>query len=61
MVKLVPMEQKTFETYLERGITEYADDKVRNGNWLTDESLERSRIEFQGLLPDGLKSKDQFL
>lgn len=61
MVRLVKMQQEDFEPYLERGIREYADDHVRNGNWTTEESLERSRKEFQELLPDGVNSRDQFL
>ena len=55
------MEQKDFEIFLERGIREYADDHVRNGNWTAEESLERSRREFEQLLPDGINAKDQFL
>jgi ribosomal protein S18 acetylase RimI-like enzyme len=61
MVKLVPMQQEDFEPYLERGIREYADDHVRNGNWSAEEALERSRKEFEQLLPEGVNSKDQFL
>ncbi len=61
MVKLVPMKQEDFEPYLERGIREYADDHVRNGNWSAEEALERSRKEFEYLLPEGVNSKDQFL
>jgi len=61
MVKLVKMRQEDFEPYLERGIRDYADDHVRNGNWTVEESLERSRKEFEHLLPDGVHSKDQFL
>ncbi len=61
MVKLVPMQQEDFKPYLERGIREYADDHVRNGNWSVEEALERSRKEFEQLLPDGVNSKDQFL
>ncbi len=61
MVRLVKMQQEDFEPYLERGIREYAEDHVRNGNWTAEESLERSRKEFQELLPDGVNSRDQFL
>ena len=61
MIKLVKMQQQDFEPYLERGVREYAEDHVRNGNWTAEESLERSRKEFQGLLPNGVDSKDQFL
>lgn len=61
MVKLVKMLQSEFEPYLERGIHEYAADHVRNGNWTAEESLEKSRKQFQELLPEGVNSKDQFL
>ncbi|HLO15108.1 MAG TPA: GNAT family N-acetyltransferase [Anaerolineales bacterium] len=61
MVQLIPMKQKDFEPYLERGIREYAEDHVRNGNWEAEEALERSRKEFEQLLPDGVNSKDQYL
>jgi len=61
MIKLVPMQQEDFKPYLERGIREYADDHVRNGNWTAEEALEKSRKEFEQLLPDGVNSKDQFL
>lgn len=61
MVQLVPMEQEDFEPYLERDIQEYAEEHVRNGNWKTEEALERSRKEHERLLPDGLQSKDQYL
>jgi ribosomal protein S18 acetylase RimI-like enzyme len=61
MVKLIKMQQEDLEPYLERGIREYAEDHVRNGNWTAEESLERSRKEFEDLLPDGVDSRDQFL
>src|SRR5215212_6046538 len=61
MVKLVKMLQSDFEPYFERGIHEYAADHVRNGNWTEEDALEKSKKEFQDLLPDGVNSKDQFL
>lgn len=61
MVQLVPMQQEDFDPYLERGIREYADDHVRNGNWSAEEALERSRKQFEQLLPDGVHSKNQLL
>ncbi len=61
MVQLIPMQQEDFEPYLERGIREYAEDHVRNGNWTVEESLERSKKEFEQLLPEGVNSRDQFL
>jgi ribosomal protein S18 acetylase RimI-like enzyme len=55
------MTQPEFDAFLKRSIPEYAEDKVRAGNWTEAESLERSRKEFEELLPQGLNSKDNFL
>ena len=57
MVKLVPMTPAEFEVYLERGIREYAQERVRAGYWTEKEALARSRKEHKALLPDGLKSR----
>lgn len=61
MPTLIPMSQSEFDLFLERSIPEYAEDKVRAGNWTEAESLERSRKEFEELLPLGLSTKDNFL
>jgi ribosomal protein S18 acetylase RimI-like enzyme len=61
MIQLIPMQQEDFEAYLERDIREYAEEHVRNGNWKPEEALERSTKEHQQLLPEGLRSKNQFL
>jgi ribosomal protein S18 acetylase RimI-like enzyme len=61
MVNLEPIQQEDFERFLERGIREYAEDHVRNGNWPSEGALERSRKEFESLLPEGIHSKDQYL
>src|SRR5688572_22938449 len=61
MPTLLPMIQPEFDIFLERSIPEYAADKVRAGNWTEAESLERSRKEFEHLLPQGLNTKDNFL
>jgi ribosomal protein S18 acetylase RimI-like enzyme len=61
MPTLLPMLQPEFDLFLERSIPEYAEDKVRAGNWTEAESLERSRREFEELLPQGLNTSDNFL
>jgi ribosomal protein S18 acetylase RimI-like enzyme len=61
MPTLLPMSQPEFDLFLERSIPEYAEDKVRAGNWTEAESLERSRREFEELLPQGLNTSDNFL
>lgn len=55
------MSQPELDAFLERSIPEYAQDKVRAGNWTEAESLERSRKEHEYLLPQGLNSKDNYL
>ena len=61
MVTLIPIEQADFEIFLEQEIVEYAQDKVKSGNWLAEEALEKSRAECMRLLPDGPQTKDQFV
>jgi ribosomal protein S18 acetylase RimI-like enzyme len=55
------MQQADFEVFLERGIREYAEDHVRNGNWQVKDALERSKKQFEYYLPDGIQTKDQYL
>lgn len=61
MLQLEPLQQEDFERFLARGIREYAEDHVRNGNWPAEGALERSRKEFEHYLPEGIHSKDQYL
>ena len=61
MVKLVPMEPADYPAYLENSIVEYAEDKVKSGQWKESESLEKSRGEFLHLLPDGVHTKNEFI
>jgi ribosomal protein S18 acetylase RimI-like enzyme len=61
MITLIPIEQSDFETFLDREIVEYAEDKVKSGNWLAEEALEKSQAEFDRLLPEGFQTKDQFV
>ncbi len=61
MTSLIPMEQKDFEIFMEKAIGIYAQDNIKSGTWQPEEANEKSREEFLRLLPDGLKTKDQFL
>jgi ribosomal protein S18 acetylase RimI-like enzyme len=61
MSKLIPMTETEYEVFLERTIPEYADDKVRAGQWAESEALERSRKEFLSDLPQGVQTKDNYL
>jgi ribosomal protein S18 acetylase RimI-like enzyme len=61
MITLEPMQQEDFDRVIENEIKEYAADHVRNGNWPAEGALERSRKEFEALLPKGIHSTDQYL
>ena len=61
MLRLVPMTQSEFEAYLQSAIREYADEKVRAGNWQSAEAMQRSEQEYNQLLPDGLATRNEHL
>jgi len=61
MITLEQMQQNDYDQVIEKEIKNYAADHVRNGNWPEGGSLERSRKEFESLLPDGIHTKDQHL
>lgn len=61
MVKLIPMDPADYPAYLENSIREYAEDKVKSGQWKESEALEKSRGEFMHLLPDGVHTKNEFI
>ncbi len=61
MVQLIPLTESEFQSYLKEGIQRYAEEHVRAGNWHPAEAVEKSRIEHQQLLPEGLASKNNYL
>jgi RimJ/RimL family protein N-acetyltransferase len=61
MIRLIPMTEREFEAYLEKTIPEYAADKAGAGDWSEDEALERSRQSYHELLPQGLKTENNYL
>ncbi len=61
MTVLRPMRQSTYPAYLQAAISGYAQDNVAAGRWAEIGAPERSRDEFQKLLPDGLDTPGQVL
>ena len=61
MLRLIPMTKDEFEVYLEKAIPEYADENVRAGYWSEEEALERSRKSYEGLLPQGVQTENNYL
>lgn len=57
MTRLQPMTQARYDAWLETTIRDYAAEKIASGNYPDDGSgLERSKAEFDQLLPQGLQS-----
>ena len=61
MITLTPMTQSEFDAFLAQAVPEYAADNVRAGYWDESEALEKSRKEFETLLPQGVQSENHFL
>ena len=55
------MTQSEFDAFLAQAVPEYAADNVRAGYWDESEALEKSRKEFETLLPQGVQSENHFL
>jgi len=60
-VELVNMTAEQYEAWLPRAITEYADENVTSGRWSVDEATQRSREEFERLLPQGTATPNNWL
>jgi ribosomal protein S18 acetylase RimI-like enzyme len=56
VTRLAPMTQARYEDWLVATIREYAAEKVASGNYAEEGSLERSKGEFDTLLPQGLQT-----
>ena len=61
MLNLVPMTEVEFATYVAGAVRTYADAHIRAGDALPEEALARAQKDYDELLPDGLRSKDDFL
>ena len=61
MTTLRPMRSDTYPAYVEAAIRSYADENVAAGRWPPVGAVERSREDFESLLPRGLDTPDNFL
>lgn len=61
MTQLRRMPESVFPGYLEAAIVGYADVNVAAGRWPAAGALQRSREDFDHLLPLGLETPDNFL
>jgi len=61
MIHLARMTEAEFQTYLNAAIDDYAQEKVKAGNWHPTEARQKSEASYQQLLPEGLASQNQYL
>ena len=61
MTQLRAMPAAAFEPYVQTSVAGYAEDNVTAGRWPREGALERSRAEFESLLPQGLDTPDNHL
>lgn len=61
MVSLRPMTEGELRAFLDASIPRYAEAHVGAGQWAAEEALERSRVEHERLLPQGVATPDNFL
>ena len=61
MIRLVPMTEGEFATYMVNAVRDYADSHIRAGDVLPEDALMRAQKDYEELLPDGLNSTNQYL
>lgn len=61
MIKLKKMTEKDFEIYKEWSLKDYANALIESGMEIELDPYEEAKAQFQEILPDGLRSKDNFL
>ena len=55
------MRAEVFAAYLDSSVAGYARDNIDAGRWPIEGAMERSRADFDSLLPDGLATPDNYL
>lgn len=58
---LDPMTKEDFGPYRAAGVRDFAQQKIRSGEWTAQEALALSEAEHDRLLPDGIDTPDQYL
>lgn len=61
VMRLAPMTEEEFAAYLARAVRSYADEHARAGDVEPEDALERAQKDYDELLPEGLRSKNQHL
>jgi RimJ/RimL family protein N-acetyltransferase len=60
MVLLSPMSEMEFSAYIAGAIPDYANDKVKSGEWFEASSLRQAQQDFETLLSQGFATPDHY-
>lgn len=61
MIKLVQMDETTFQFFLSQSTRDYAEDKIKAGAWNPETALKQSEEEMTRYLPKGLNTEGAYL
>ena len=61
MLQLQPMTQAMYNNFIKKAIQQYAEEVAQSKGIDLDKALQLSNKEFNSLLPNGLKSENQYL
>ncbi|WP_245237640.1 GNAT family N-acetyltransferase [Paenibacillus ihuae] len=61
MIKLVQMDEPTFQFFLNQSTRDYAEDKIRIGAWEKETAMKLSQEEMTRYLPHGLYTEGAYL
>jgi len=60
-VQLESMDENNFEEFKEGVIQDYAQEKIKAGNWSEDEALFKATEEIEKYFPQGIKTHGQYV
>ncbi|WP_231575244.1 MULTISPECIES: GNAT family N-acetyltransferase [unclassified Paenibacillus] len=61
MIKLVQMDESTFQFFLRQSTRDYAEDKIKAGAWDAETAMKLSQEEMTRFLPKGLYTEGAYL
>lgn len=61
MIKLVQMDEATFQFFMKKSASDYAEEKVKSGAWEPDNALKQSKEAMTRFLPRGLNTEGAYL
>ncbi|BCG61404.1 GNAT family N-acetyltransferase [Paenibacillus sp. URB8-2] len=61
MIKLVQMDEATFQFFMSQSTSDYAEEKVKSGAWEPDNALKQSKEAMTRFLPRGLHTEGAYL